>query len=531
MITRKDKRADDITRPLKQPKFESVNDGFPAKPMPENPIALLDAVAAISTPLEAYRVAQVVAQQIVLFSTADVCTISRWDAEENLITLWAEFYRGADHASSIAHVPYSPSDYPKTEAVLLTGLPVKLRINDPTLPEDERLLMKSMRANSLLMLPLVSQEKVIGLIEVFESDTDQDFSSDEVANIQVLAKHAGISLERARLLEETKKSAVELEIIRRASIKLTASLDQTQVFNAILHSALQLSPDALDAHIFTVEDGEIKFGGSLWANGKEGPSYQTVREGGLTDNVARTGETIAIEKVEEHRFYIDSRWVKDGWKGSIIGLPLKTGNKVVGVMNIAYRTRQDFSESRLRLLGLLSDQGAIAIHNARLHNFVKHQAVTDSLTGTANRRAFNDRLEEELRRSKRYQRPFSLLILDLDGFKAVNDTYGHMVGDQTLQAVAECLQAEVRDTDFLARYGGDEFALILPETNCDQATTIVEKINAALKERKFDWLTESPTKTITISTGIACYPGDADNADGLISKADSELYLKKGNAR
>ncbi|MBE0582243.1 MAG: GGDEF domain-containing protein, partial [Desulfofustis sp.] len=246
-----------------------------------------------------------------------------------------------------------------------------------------------------------------------------------------------------------------------------------------------------------------------------------------TDTVARTGDTIVIERVDEHPMYINSTWVNEGWKGSIIGLPFKTGNEVLGVMNIAYRSRQEFTESRLRLLGLLSDQGAIAINNARLHNFVKHQAVTDSLTGTANRRAFNDRLEEEIRRSKRYDHRFSLLILDLDGFKAVNDTYGHLVGDQTLQGVADCLQSAVRDTDFLARYGGDEFALILPETTCESAHLLVDKINTAMAECHFPWLTISRIKTLTISTGIACFPRDAENADGLIYKADAELYRRK----
>lgn len=522
------KQSNRVTKPLKDQTIPRPSEEIlPVKSPPGNPVALLDAIAAISSPLETYRVAQVAARQIVLFSEADVCTISRWDEEENLITLWAEFHRDKDRPLPVAHLPYSASDYPKTEQVLKTATPIRLHMKDPSLDEGERILMKSMSSSALLMLPLVSQEKTIGLIEVFETDAKRDFTPEEVANIQVLAEHAGISLERARLLEEAKKNAAELEIIRQASIKLTASLDQHQVFNAILRSALQLSPDALDAHIFTVQDGELVFGGSMWADGRKAEPYKTVREGGLTDSVARRGKIIPVERVESHPLYKGSAWVQEGWRGSIVGLPLKIGEEVVGVMNIAYRTRQEFTEGRLRLLGLLSDQAAIAIHNARLHDFVKHQAVTDPLTGVANRRAFNERLEEEIRRSKRYNRPFSLLILDLDGFKAVNDTFGHLIGDQTLQAVASCLQRSVRDTDFLARYGGDEFALILPETNKEQAGALIEKINQKISKCHMPWPEGDSLDWVRASTGVASFPEDADTADYLISLADTELYRKK----
>ena len=528
---KKKKNADEITEPLKPRTFEVKSSALPGKPAPDNPVALLDAIAAISTPLETTRVAQVAARQIVLFSEVDVCTISRWDSNENLITLWAEFHRGDDHALPVAHLPYPASDYPFTEKVLKTAAPIRLHMKDPALHEGERILMKSIGATALLMLPLVSQEKTIGLIEVFETGDDRDFSAEEVTNIQVLAEHAGISLERARLLEEAKQHAAELEIIRQASIKLTASLDLSQVFDAILHSALLLSPDALDAHIFTLQDNVLEFGASLWADGRVGPSYKTVREGGLTDSVAKIGKAIPIERVDQHPLYANSSWIEDGWRGSIIGIPLKIGEEVVGVMNIAYRSRQEFTEDRLRLLGLLSDQAAIAIHNARLHDFVKHQAITDALTGVANRRAFNGQLEEEIRRSKRYGHNFSLLILDLDGFKAVNDTFGHLIGDRTLQMVADCLKRTIRETDFLSRYGGDEFALILPETDREQAGTLVEKINLSIAQCHMPWPEGENISCIKVSSGIASFPVDAETADYLITLADTELYRRKNKPR
>jgi diguanylate cyclase (GGDEF)-like protein len=196
-------------------------------------------------------------------------------------------------------------------------------------------------------------------------------------------------------------------------------------------------------------------------------------------------------------------------------------------MNSAYKIRQEFTEDRLHLLGLLTDQAAIAIMNARFHDMVRHQAITDTLTGLPNRRAFDARLDEEIRRSSRYHHPFSLLMIDLDRFKIVNDTFGHPAGDRTLQVVANCLQKAVRDTDFIARYGGDEFTMILPETKKSQAEVLKAKIKEALSHCKMPWENGGYTLTITLSVGISCYPDEAKNAEKLIAIADEDLYSNK----
>jgi diguanylate cyclase (GGDEF)-like protein len=529
MSTKKERKKD-ITRPLKEPPaFEEDSQAVPKGTSPlGNPRALLDAVASISSPIDVRGIAEEVARQMVRFTNADVCAVSRWNRNDDTIVLWVEYRRGEVSASNIPYLPYKASNYPTTKEVLASGEPKHLRLKDPNLDEEERVLMKGMDAKSLLLLPLIANEITIGLIELFETTHDRAFSPDEIANILVLAEHAGISLERAQLFADTKQHAAQLEIVRRASLHLTASLEKEQVFDAILTSALRLSPDALDAHIFTYQDQELLYGGSKWANNKEGPTWKRVRKGGLTDTVATCGEIVVVEDVVSHPLYQDSEWVKSGWKGSIIGLPLKTGSQVVGVMNIAYKTRQEFTVDRLRLLGLLADQAAVAILNARLHALVKQQATTDTLTGLANRRAFDERLKEEIKRCNRYHHTVTLMMIDLDGFKNVNDTFGHLTGDRTLQAVACCFQEAVRDTDFLARYGGDEFALILPETTSVQALSLDAKISEALSRCEMPWSEEDNPLKVTMSTGTASYPDDAEDAESLIAEADTKLYIRKG---
>lgn len=525
--TKKDK-AKGITKPLKEPPdFEEKETSSKILSSLGNPRALLDAVASISKPIDVRGIAEEVARQMVRFTEADVCAVSRWNPQEDTIALWVEYRQGEAQASNIPYLPYKASTYPTTKAVLVSGTPQQLHLNDEDLDEGERTLMQGMDAKSLLLLPLVANDMTIGLIELFETTKNRAFTADEIANILVLAEHAGISLERAQLFADEKRRAAQLEIIRQASLSLTASLDKEQVFEAILTNALRLSPDALDAHIFTFNKGELAFGGSKWADGRDGPTWENIRKGGLTDTVANIGETIAVEDVLNHPLYKDSQWVKEGWRGSIIGMPLKNGPNVVGVLNIAYKTRQEFNKNFLGLLSLLADQAAAAIMNVRLHELVKQQATTDKLTGLANRRAFDERLKEEIKRSSRYHHPASLMMIDLDNFKTINDTFGHPTGDTVLHMVAECLSESVRDTDFLARYGGDEFALILPETTHAQALALDAKISEALSRCTMPWAAEGNPLKITLSTGSASFPTDASDAESLLAEADARLYIRK----
>jgi len=493
--------------------------------------ALLDAVAAISGQTEVRAVAEEAAKQIVHFIDADIAAISRWDEVMGVVVLWAEYTRGQTTKSQVPYLPYHISDYPTTGIVLLTTSPAQLHIDDPDIDKAEQTMMEGMNAKSMLMLPLFAQERVIGLIEIFQVRGFRKFTQDEVAHIRVLAEHAGISLDRAVLYANTKQRASELESIRQASLTLTASLDEEKVFTAIMESALRLCPDAMDTHIFTYEDGKLTYGASMWVDGREGPAYKTLRENGLTYSVARSGEIIVVDDASQSPLYRGTSWVEAGWKGSIIGLPLKTGDKVIGVMNIAHRTPQDFTEDRLRVLGLLSDQAAIAIVNVRLHNMVKRQARTDTLTGLANRRAFDERLDEEIRRSSRYAHHFTLFMMDLDGFKRINDTYGHPKGDQALSLLGECFTKTVRDTDFIARFGGDEFVLILPETEKEVANKLANKLSKTVEKYPFPWKSKKKPLPLTLTIGIACYPIDANSAEGLIAAADIDLYHNKNKKK
>jgi diguanylate cyclase (GGDEF)-like protein len=218
------------------------------------------------------------------------------------------------------------------------------------------------------------------------------------------------------------------------------------------------------------------------------------------------------------------------WEGSIIGMPLKMGDKVVGVMNVSRDRIGGFTLSELRLLGMLADHAAVAISNASLHQVISEKAYSDTLTGLPNRRALDERLESEIKNAWRTGTKFSVIMMDLDGFKTVNDNYGHDFGDQVLKTIFNAIALGVRGSDFLARYGGDELTLILSQSDLPAAKMVTDKILENIRSV----LVNTPDKgniSLGISGGIAVYPIHGQSASELLRAADAALYAAKKHQR
>ena len=486
-------------------------------------ISLLESITAISSKLEVDQVAFEAARQIAAFLEADFCGISRWDVENRLARPFVYYAKESDTVKSEYLVPYSLDDYPLSLWVLETSQVAQVHLDDPEGDAAEKGFLEEVGSCTVLLLPLFAQDQKIGLIEVYDNQRAHVFTDDQIARVQVLANHAGVAIERARSLKEAQQRANELEALRQASLSLIASLDLETVLYAILKSALGLMENALDAHVFLYDGDKVSFAAALWSDGSRGSPWKEVRENGLTYTVARSGEMIVVPDIEQHTLFQQAPSV---WKGAIIGIPLKIRERVVGVMNIAFHVPQEFDPGQLRVLNLLADQAALAIENARLHNLTMHQALTDPLTELANRRAFDQRLDEEIRRSNRYRHAFALMMIDVDGFKRINDTYGHPVGDKVLQALGKRMATVSRDTDFLARIGGDEFAMFLPETEIEEARLVAQKLEETILAYSGKWV-EGEDIRLSLSIGLAAYPDDAQDAETLISKADQNLYSTK----
>lgn len=352
--------------------------------------------------------------------------------------------------------------------------------------------------------------------------------SDDAKDIPEQARKLAMNLiQNHTLLLTLKQQADELNALKRLSLNLTSSLDLQTVLDAVVAEAVHLVKNARAVHIFLYMNGKVEFGAVLNQDGVRNRPIAMPREDGLTLNVARSGERIIVEDMDHHPFYKDA---PPAWRGSIIGIPLKINDRVVGVMNLSRSTIGGFSFSELRLLGLLSDQAAVAISNARLHLMVSKQAYSDTVTGLPNRRALDDRLEHEVINARRNGNTFAVVMMDLDGFKAVNDTYGHSVGDQVLRATFNYLATGLRTTDFLARYGGDELTLVLSQTDPSSARIVVEKIIEKINKFSFN-VSEGKKIQLGLSAGVALFPLHAANASDLLRAADEALYRAKKHQR
>ncbi len=360
------------------------------------------------------------------------------------------------------------------------------------------------------------------LVELAESSPrfpEKDNTEEKSYTHDIISKHSLMAL--------VKQQADELNSLRSLSLNLTSSLDLQTVLDAVVTEAMRLVKNARAAHIFLYSHGKLNFGTSLNAEGEKNKPISMPRKDGLTYFVANSGKNLIVEDMSTHPFYKNLPII---WTGSIIGVPLKFNNSIVGVMNLSRSTLGGFTRAELRLIGLLSDQAAVAISNASLHKMVAEQANTDSLTGLPNRRALEDRLQEEIRYAKRMKSQFSVVMMDLDGFKAVNDLHGHVVGDEVLHAVFGYLAENVRPTDFLARYGGDELTLLMRDSGLETAKIVTAKIVGLMKEFNFPF-PENKRAEVGITAGIAVYPIHAQNAGDLLRAADASLYQGKKHNR
>jgi diguanylate cyclase (GGDEF)-like protein len=369
------------------------------------------------------------------------------------------------------------------------------------------------------------REQILRTLDLLLELARSDDKTEE--NARFTAKLLANVTGHRNLLAIIQQQAAELDALKRITVNLTSSLEMQVILETIVSEAMRLIKGARDAHIFLYQDGTLKFGASLDSDGQHNTIHAIPRANGLTYTVARGRKTVIVEDLRQHPLFAQA---STEWVGSIIGMPLMLGENIVGVMNMARWATGGFTAAEQRLLGLLADQAALAIMNARLHQAVANQAMSDTLTGLPNRRALDARLENEVQRAARYKQIFAVLMLDLDGFKAINDTHGHSFGDVVLHDYAQFLSKSQRGSDFLARYGGDELMMILPETDGEGA----RQVSLHLAERMSTFevaLPDGSNRNLTVTGGIALYPLHAQTASELLRSADEALYRAKRQAR
>jgi diguanylate cyclase (GGDEF)-like protein len=253
-------------------------------------------------------------------------------------------------------------------------------------------------------------------------------------------------------------------------------------------------------------------------------------ESGLAGWVARQRQVVVVDPVAG-----DPRVDRDAeWPGtlpqSILAMPLVSRGRVIGVIELADPSRDVLSWRRQGLLHALCSPSAIALDNALLFRRLEERTVTDDLTHLYNARFMENYLRRETKRADRFHRPVALLFIDLDGFKQVNDSHGHMAGSRTLVEVGEILRKNVREVDIVSRWGGDEFAVVLPETGLDGAIAMAERIRRRICEGPYLEGTGIEI-AISASIGVAVWPEHGRTAEALLAAADSAMYRVKDRGK
>jgi len=251
---------------------------------------------------------------------------------------------------------------------------------------------------------------------------------------------------------------------------------------------------------------------------------------GVTGEAVKTGETIYIsDTTREERFlhYKGEEIVQ----GSFLSTPLIFKKDVFGVINFHRPKVDSFSDEEIRLLNLVANQVALAIENAKLYSKARELSIKDDLTGLYNRRHFQTVLQIEWKRAVRFHRNLSLLMIDADHFKKLNDTYGHLHGDKILKELSNILKRNIREIDTVARFGGEEFIVLLPDTDKNGAMAVGEKLRKMAESQRFTETQSAQSTPVTISVGLASYPDDVRELDDLIDHADIALYDAKDAGR
>ncbi len=410
-----------------------------------------------------------------------------------------------------------------TEYVIRTRQPVLIR--DNYVAEMKKLGVEPLRTKGCFAgVPLVAYDHAIGAMAVY-SDHERMFDEGHLELLRVLASEASIAIENARLFNEERTKARHLSLLNTISRNAIATLNPDEMLAKITEQLeAGLTYDHIGIGVLDYATREVVI--QAEAGKRRGTLGQRISlGGGLIGHVARNGQ-MAVYRPVSHTDGAMKPLLPDSV--AAIALPVFYAEQLHGILYIESSTPVEFSEEEILLLRTLADLIAGALHNALSFQKAQEQAITDGLTGVKTHRFFMEALSAEWKRSTRAGRAFALALMDLDRFKFVNDFYGHLEGDLVLQRVGQILETNCRRSDVVARYGGDEFVILMPETSMENARQLAGKLRG--------WVSSDPLlreKNISASFGIACYPLHGSSPQELIQVADASMYLSKhqgGNA-
>lgn len=380
---------------------------------------------------------------------------------------------------------------------------------------------------SVKIFPINVENRVEGLIVILNTPVSQE---DEDL-LRSFCMSISLSFEN-RLLFSKRDDFVRKGLsVLQALNSIASYMDSTELLNVIVKQAADVAGAEQGSLMLIDEERhalEVKATRGL--NPAILNHVRINRGEGIAGEVMERGTPLLVGNIETDKRISRPNRVRYKTK-SFISLPLKIKDKSIGVLNLSDKMDgEEFSEKDLKLLETVVLYSAVTIDRRNHYQSsinLRKISITDPLTGLLNRRYFEERISEEMERSKRHGQPFSLIILDIDNFKDFNDTYGHLCGDEALKNTGQMIKRCIRIIDIAARYGGEEFSIILPTTDKEDARLIGERIRDEIEKMSFMMKGTEEVARLTVSLGIASYPVDASTVEELINNADRALYKAK----
>lgn len=348
-----------------------------------------------------------------------------------------------------------------------------------------------------------------------------------------MTQQAAIAIERTGLFMEAQRSARESASLYQIGLVTTSSLQIDEVMHLIYEQVNRvLRPDTFYIALYDEDQGELRY--DIFVEGGEmlPPFKARLDSVGIASWVIRNRRPIFVRNwsTEKEQLPFEANIVGVTSQSSI-SVPLIAKDRIVGVLSVQAVQPDAFDLHHLRLLTSIASQAALALENAQLHATVHEQAQRDSLTGAFNHGTFIDKLNRTLETARSDKSMVAVVMLDIDKFKSYNDTYGHLVGNDVLRSVVSSIQSHIKSTDVVGRWGGEEFAILLPNVSRAQARLVTERIRQTVAHNVMRDMQNRPIPSPTVSQGIAMFPDDARQLDELIGKADTALYQAKDLGR
>jgi diguanylate cyclase (GGDEF)-like protein/PAS domain S-box-containing protein len=453
---------------------------------------------------------------------AQGCYVALWDEEQQSILPGT----GSQEVDEVSlHFTPSPDVPSLVDLVLQSSAPLVIENVSASTKIHPR-LVSVVKAQAILGLALIANQQKLGAVLVLY-DRPRHFSMHELRLMEQAAGQVALAIGRARSLESSQRRAQEAENLRQATAALTAALDLRQVLDNILDHLEQVIPYDR-ASVYLLEEQTLH---AVAARGfvseQQVLGYNFPASNAIAQQIIQVSHPLILEDATlEPRF---TGWIETGFVHGWMGVPLVIHGSLIGILTLGRQVPGAFGRDQANLAQAFGSQAAAAIANARLFSEVQRLAITDPLTGLYNRRGFAEIGHREIERTRRYKRPLSCVLLDIDHFKRINDTYKHAIGDQVLRTLADRCRNRTREVDILGRYGGEEMVILLPETDRAGALVAAEHLRRDVADEPFE--TEVGPLWVTISLGVADSIDGKLELDALVDRADAAMYAAKQSGR